>query len=95
MTQGNDRRRAATNAGISVDVSRPAPRTTPTLPYGPRSGPSRLGRYTTSDRAEVRLLGRLSRVCLGDFGLVRRLSAGTEPATRAGKHDLGSTANNV
>lgn len=48
-----------------------------------------------SDRTEVHLLGPLSRVCRGDSGLVRRLNAGTQPATRAGEHDLGSTASNV
>jgi hypothetical protein len=160
MAQDSDRRPAPTNAGISVEVCRTAPRTTPTLPFGPRSGPSRLGGYSTplgpsttsasssgassrrgrhpatstgpastisissgepaagwststvrSDdtprvtaaedsgyqiyRAEVRLLGPLSRMRRGDSGLVRRLNAGTQPATRDGDHDLGSTAGNV
>ena len=48
-----------------------------------------------SDKAEVHLPRPLSRVCRGYSGLVRRLSAGTQPPTRAGEHDLGSTANNV
>jgi hypothetical protein len=159
MTQGNDRRPANTNAGLSVGVCRRAPRTTPRLPHRPRSGLPRVGRYwasigpsttrssssgassrrfrhpattagsarrpstssgesatgwptskvrygdtrrlTAADRsgyetgrAEVGLPRPLSRVCRGCFGLVRRLSAGTEPPTRAGEHDLGCTANN-
>jgi hypothetical protein len=160
MAQDSERRPPATNAGILVEVCRTAPRTTPTLPYGPRSGPPRFGRYSTpwgssttresscdassrrgrhpatstgpasttsissgepaagwptskvrvgdtprvtaadgsgyeSGRAEVHLLGPLSRMCRGDSRLVRRLEAGTQPATGAEERGHGSKGNNV
>jgi hypothetical protein len=145
--------------GGRCPTDRTAPRTTPTQSYGPRSGPSRLGRYTTplgpsttresssgacwrgrqpatstgsatsssissgepvagwptstvrsgdtprvtaaddsgyeSDKAEVHLLGPMSRMCRGDSRLVRRLKAGTQRATGAEERGHGSKGSNV